>query len=90
MQDRLRVIRLLPCCVCANIGVDPHHLINQGDGKMGGTADDSQTIPLCRFHHNGLHHNVRAFEGEHGTQQALLEKTNRWLELCYGEAVSHA
>jgi len=85
MFDRLKAIRKLPCVVCANIGVDPHHLIQQGDGRVGGTAPDSETIPLCRVHHNELHASVSAFEWRFGTQQALLAKTNRWLNICYGD-----
>jgi len=85
--DRLKAIRMLPCVVCANIGAEPHHIIRQGHGITGGKADDSETIALCRVHHNELHHNVRAFEEEHGTQIEMLAKTNRWLDVCYGERV---
>jgi len=86
MSDRLEFVRKLPCIICANIGVDAHHIIGQGAGIMGGKADDSQTIPLCRNHHQELHHmGAKAWERLHGkTQLELLEKTNRWLEVCCG------
>jgi len=83
--DRLKAIRMLPCVVCANVGAEPHHIIQQGRGIMGGKADDSETIALCRTHHNALHHNVSEFEVEHGTQKALLGKTDRWIDICYGD-----
>ena len=80
-KARLDLLRHMPCIVTANRPAEPHHLIAMGDGKMGSKADDSQTIPLCRKMHNLLHHDVRAFEAEYGTQQELLKKTELWINI---------
>jgi len=80
-KQRLKDVRKLPCIICANDGSEPHHLIGQGHGIMGGKADDSQTIPLCRFHHNELHHNVKKWEKKYGSQSSLLVKANRWMKM---------
>jgi len=81
-NQRLENIREMACIICANLGSEPHHLIGQGHGIMGGKADDSQTIPLCRHHHRKLHQvGVKTWEKEYGNQNYLLGKTNRWLAM---------
>lgn len=67
----LRWVKSQPCVVCGKGADDPHHLIGQGKGMMGGKADDLDCIPLCRHHHNELHQNVKAFEDKYGSQVEL-------------------
>lgn len=67
-------VKSQPCVVCGQRADDPHHLINQGGGKMGSKADDFDCIPLCRQHHNELHCNVQAFENKYGSQVELWHK----------------
>lgn len=56
-------IRTLPCCVCSCRGVDPHHIINvKLGGIMGGKVSDLLCIPVCRNHHDSIHHDTGLFE----------------------------
>ena len=67
----LRWVKSQPCVCCGQTADDPHHLIGQGSGIMGGKTDDTDVIPLCRQHHNELHRDTTAFEQQYGTQKAL-------------------
>ena len=49
-------IKSLPCIVCSDDPPsDPHHLIGDGYGTMGGKSPDELLMPLCRKHHNQIH-----------------------------------
>lgn len=58
----LRMVALLPCCVCGRAPCQAHHLIgNYGPGGpvrgTGFKAGDNFAIPLCPYHHMDLHLN---------------------------------
>ncbi|TNH06649.1 DUF968 domain-containing protein [Testudinibacter sp. TR-2022] len=67
----LRWVKSQPCVCCGQQADDPHHLIGQGSGIMGGKADDLDVIPLCRQHHDELHRDPQAFEVRYGSQKEL-------------------
>ena len=92
-KDPKRLARLhdLPCVVCEKMGIEQttrteaHHLIGYGIGKK---ASDALTIPLCSKHHargnrgDAIHETpLRQWESVFGTQEELLEKTNKKLKL---------
>ncbi|QIM65244.1 DUF968 domain-containing protein [Frederiksenia canicola] len=70
----LQFVKSQPCVCCGARADDPHHIIGNGGGKMGGKEHDLFTIPLCRIHHDELHRNVGRFEQQYGSQLALLYK----------------
>ena len=70
----LQFVKSQPCVCCGARADDPHHIIGNGGGKMGGKEHDLFTIPLCRIHHDELHRNVGRFEQQYGSQMALLYK----------------
>lgn len=74
-DDYLRYVKALPCVCCGKQADDPHHLIGNGQGKMGGKAHDLFVIPLCRQDHNELHRNTAAWENKHGSQISHVIKT---------------
>ena len=44
------------CCVCQRASVQVHHLTHGYEPKARGLkASDSQTVPMCRQHHDALH-----------------------------------
>jgi hypothetical protein len=56
-------------CVCCNAPADdPHHPHGVGFKGMGTKVPDWWAFPLCRQHHDELHHDVAAWELEHGSQ----------------------
>lgn len=62
-------VKKLPCVVCGQQADDPHHRHGSGwSSGMGSKASDLWTIPLCRPHHDELHHDVVAWELKHGSQ----------------------
>jgi len=69
----LNYVASLPCVVCQQEPAgDPHHL--KGDGFGGTTkASDLLSMPLCRVHHDELHHDIDAFEQKYGSQ---------WMWVC--------
>ncbi len=75
----LNAVKTLPCVVCDCPSDDPHHLIGHGQGKMGGTAHDFFAIPLCRQHHNDLHHDRGNWERLHGSQLEHVMATQNTL-----------
>ncbi len=81
----LYFISTLPCAACGQrYGVVPHHLIGVGNGKMGGKADDDETIPLCFDHHTGdqgIHTlGVKTWEKAYGSQRDMLKTTTALAE----------
>jgi hypothetical protein len=67
-----RWVKKQPCMCCQQQADDPHHIIGYGLGGMGTKAHDIFTIPLCRRHHDELHHDVASFECRYGSQLELL------------------
>lgn len=98
MNKRLERIKRMGCIVCRNLGYihlrdsvecDAHHLTDGGRRKG---HDD--TIPLCPIHHRGgqndegsvsRHPWRKEFEARYGTEQELLEQTNKELSELYAE-----
>ncbi|WHP46391.1 DUF968 domain-containing protein [Mannheimia bovis] len=69
----LQYVKAQPCVCCGQQADDPHHLIGYG-GAMGSKKHDLFTLPLCRIHHDELHHNVAKFEANYGSQSDLFVK----------------
>jgi hypothetical protein len=69
IEDRsyLDWVKSLECCVCNTPADDPHHIVVSGKG-MGTKTPDYWAIPLCRQHHDELHHDKNKWEEEHGLQ----------------------
>ncbi len=83
-KKRMSRIASLGCLICkapANI----HHC----GTFLGGGRDDDNIIPLCHVHHqNGgygvaLHAGKKAWEAIHGTEQELMDKTERLLKINF-------
>jgi hypothetical protein len=71
-------IKTLACSVCADdTKTDPHHLIADGQGIMGGKSPDSLLMPLCRKHHDELHDDVLFWEISYGRQEVHICKAHR-------------
>ena len=60
-QKYLAFVKTLPCCHTGNYGVDAHHIIGIGMGKMGGKNHDITTMPLTREVHNEVHKDPKAW-----------------------------
>ena len=72
-----RWVKQLPCCACMAPADDPHHPYDVGFGGGATKVPDYWCIPLCRSHHDELHHDVGAWESYYGPQMhhALLTMT---------------
>lgn len=70
VEDRLYLdwVKTLNCCACNAPADDPHHVVVAGYKGMGSKTPDYWAIPLCRPHHDELHHDRRAWEDNYGTQ----------------------
>lgn len=64
----MKAVKRLPCVVCDAPADDPHHPHGVGYKGMGTKVPDVWAIPLCRGHHDELHHDVRAWEAKYGSQ----------------------
>lgn len=89
-MDRLDKLVKLGCIVCKlKFGVysppEIHHL-RAGMG-MGMRNDDDHAIPLCMYHHRlggygvAIHAGQKFFESNYGTEEELLEETNRLIHV---------
>lgn len=88
----MRRVRALPCIACQIAGVQQgtetecHHIRRDSSGAIYGMsqkAHDTETIPLCKFHHwNGVVSlfSHREFEEKFGNERDLLAQT---LETLY-------
>lgn len=63
-----RWVKSLPCCACRVPADDPHHPYDVGFGGKATKVPDYWCIPLCREHHDELHHDVGAWESCYGSQ----------------------
>ena len=61
-------VKQLPCVCCRQQADDPHHPYDVGFGGGATKVPDYWVIPLCRTHHDELHHNVAAWEERWGLQ----------------------
>ena len=77
------------CKVCRAVfqPVHMHHLQGLKYRAMGKKADDMHTIGLCPAHHQygtkdepSVHRHPAEFERRFGTQDELLEATNKMIE----------
>jgi len=69
-------VRQLPCCACdAPPPSDPHHPHGAGYRGAGTKSPDIWVIPLCRTHHDELHHSVPEWEEKYGTQFEFVALT---------------
>ena len=70
------------CIICMR-PAEIHHLIGYKYSSLSKKADDKNTIALCVEHHRGgqgIHAlGMRAWEEVYGTQEYLLDKTNKEL-----------
>ncbi len=94
-KERLQAVADLPCYACFQDGFENqsevHHIrsLKRGSG-MGLRPSHFDTIPLCSGHHRtnkiSVHLGKKEFEKRYGTEQEILEKTNREIEKCREEA----
>ena len=70
IEDRkyLDWVKTLTCCACDVPADDPHHIVVAGFKGMGSKTPDYWAIPLCREHHDALHHNRTEWEERYGSQ----------------------
>lgn len=91
-KERFNKLSELGCVVCRvfhGVHTPPqmHHLQGLKYRALGKKADDLNSIPLCVYHHTGghkdilsVHGNPKLFKEHYGTQEELLEMTNKLLE----------
>lgn len=71
-------VKAQACAACTSRPAgDQHHIIGVGEGIMGGKASDLESFPLCRQHHDELHHDVARWEMIHGGQERHVRQTIR-------------
>lgn len=94
-RARFETLEQYGCVVCRReYGVispaEIHHLKGHPWSSMGKRASDEHTIPLCPVHHRhgsrptgdvGYHQSPREFEQRYGSQAALLQEVNSWVEV---------
>ena len=84
-KSHLDAVAALPCIICGATPVHVHHLNAHG---MGLRSDHFHTLPLCHYHHqagpfgHAIHNGKRTFELNYGTEQELLGKVMRKLEVA--------
>jgi hypothetical protein len=87
-KERFTKLKNIGCIICGHYP-EIHHLTGLAYRGKGQKADDVFTIPLCQKHHTSGGHGVaihagkQAFEEKYGTQEELLEKTNRLLDIQF-------
>jgi hypothetical protein len=91
-KERFDAMARIGCIVCRvfhNERTDAHihHLSGIKYRGMGMKADDEHTIPLCPTHHQygsrfypSVHGQPKIFAERYGTQEELLEMTNKLIE----------
>ena len=90
-RERLATIGNMPCYACFQDGretnAEVHHIRTQTG--LGLRPSHFATIPLCPTHHRygkvSVHLGKKAFVERYGTEQEILEKTNREIERCKEE-----
>ncbi|TFH85247.1 DUF968 domain-containing protein [Billgrantia azerbaijanica] len=82
----LAFVRTLPCCLCNQYGVDPHHVIGLRWGLSGWglTAPDSYAMPLCRTCHRKTHHEPALQQMQ---PEWLIDTINRGLDAFTDEPI---
>lgn len=74
LPDYLKFVRRHSCCVknCWK-RTEAHHVVFDGQGKIGSKVSDTQAISLCEKHHQEYHAIGRdAFELKHGLNCAQI------------------
>lgn len=69
----LDMIRQLPCCVpgCRRYPSEPHHVRTAANSGTGMKPPDTETVPLCRVHHDEYHlQGGKSFEHKYGLDLA--------------------
>ena len=91
-KKRAKDLHEIGCIVCRlhyGIWSEPeiHHLKGYQWSSMGKRANDQHTIPLCPIHHRhgakahvGYHQLPGRFEDFYGSQEYLLEQTNKLIK----------
>jgi hypothetical protein len=76
--DRAHLARVaeLPCVICGRHPVQVHHCIHGRYSQR--KADDRETIPLCREHHDELHAGKASWAEKYGPDHAFLRHV-AWL-----------
>lgn len=81
------------CLVCGGAAV-AHHSIDKliSEGRRGGKAYDTETVPLCNDHHTELHHFKCEGEDHHKEREfcdrygldfrAVIDRLNKEYGLC--------
>ena len=90
-RERLQAVADMPCYACFQDGretnAEVHHIRSQTG--LGLRPSHFATIPLCPTHHRygkvSVHLGKKAFVAKYGTEQEILEKTNREIERCKEE-----
>ena len=85
-RERLQAVADLPCYACFQDGLEVasevHHI--RSHTGLGLKSSSFLTIPLCPRHHRygkvSVHLGKKAFIAKYGTEQEILEKTNREIE----------
>jgi len=90
-KERFEALSRIGCIVCrlylgCNTEGHIHHLTGLKFRALGKKASDDHTINLCPTHHLGtskqfpsVHKNPKLFLEEYGSQESLLEETNKLL-----------
>jgi len=90
-RERLQAVADMPCYACFIDGrempSEVHHI--RTHTGLGLRPSHFATIPLCPSHHRygkvSVHLGKKAFVERYGTEQEILEKTNREIERCKEE-----
>ena len=73
--DHMARVAQLPCVICGRWPVEVHHCIHDRYGQR--RSPDTETIPLCRDHHQLLHADKRAWREAHGPDHGFLDGVAR-------------
>lgn len=91
-EDRFNALQRIGCCVCriyyqTHSECHIHHLLGLKYRSMGRKASDYDTIGLCPTHHQhgsaqhpSVHGQPAEFKRRFGSQEELLELTNKMIE----------
>ena len=90
-RERLATIGNMPCYACyiegREVAAEVHHI--RSHTGISCRPSHFATIPLCPSHHRtgkvSVHLGKKAFIAKYGTEQEILEKTNREIERCKEE-----
>ena len=55
-RQHLTLIRQCPCVRCGSYPSQAHHLLRTGEHGTSRRSSDQWAVPLCKTHHDELHH----------------------------------